>query len=166
MEEDEIDERTEKTLLTRIRKKKIEILKDRLAHLEQIRNQRALEEEIAEAEDDLFRDDDDDEDEDKPDGPDAMITQLLTKAFSSSATAKNPHPPTQNDIFSYVAERSFTDEQLLGMKKKIPGAMLSKLQKLDDEKLVETIQLQSPDFFNSATDKDIARAITILKEVP
>lgn len=167
--EDELDERAIKTLETKIRKSRRKMLEERYARLQEVMEEQRLEEDIAMLEQDIYGSDEDDEQE-TAESPDALLMQLLSKAANAGAPMQQQQgyaygtsqPPPQNVP---PPRRDFTDEELKSMRDRIPKPYLKKLAQMGDEELIETVQIHAPDFFHQASEKSIARAIELVREV-
>lgn len=158
LSDDELEERSIKTLETKIRRSRLRMLQERYKRLQEKHEELLLEEDIHALEQDLYGSDDDG-DEDTPENPDALLMSLLTKALNGGSKST----PRETPILSEPPKKAYTDEELKTFIARVPTKIKKQLAKLDDEQLIEAINLNAPDFYHSADDDSIARTIKILR---
>jgi len=165
MSEEDLEEREVKSLETKIRRSRLNMLKKRYARLQEIQQEQEMEEEIRMLEEDIYGSDEEEEgDESMPETPEAIIMQMLTKKFGGmNGTPQNVTPPQQMPPNSDIQKREFTNEELEGFKAQIPKPYLKKLQAMSDDELLETMQLHQPDFYHQASDDSIKRAVQVIR---
>jgi hypothetical protein len=164
-------------LENQIRTQRIKFLKEKLQRLKANQEEYQLEAQISDLEEDLHKDDDDGDDEEEEgnpqvalnamNNPDALLMQLLTTVLAGQTIKKPEAPPTGYGAgIPQVSppKKHLTDDELRGMKRRIPAPYLKRLRKMSDEKIIEIGRQYAPDFFEQCDDDTIKRAVLIVKE--
>lgn len=164
------DEEREEARLSRarntIRKERIKMLEDEVEELRHQREERKLLREKEMLERDLHEDeyDDEEEEEDDEENPDDIFGGMMGKVIQAIVAAKAAQAmPAPQQAAQPPQKRTYSDEELKAMFEKVPEVYRKKLRQMSDEEIVEQMRAHVPDFFHSADDDTIARAILVVK---
>lgn len=139
-----------------VRRKMLEMRKEKLQRLKEQLEEQQLDEQIADLQD---RIDGDDDEEGVPDGmnPDALIMSIIAQAM-----AKKQQPQAQ-PVAAAPVKLHLSDEQLAEYKQKIPSPVLKKLSKMSAEDIIDYGRQYVPDFFERVDDDTITRAVAMIQ---
>lgn len=134
-----------------VKKMQLDVMRERLEHLQAIQRQRQIQEQIELLEDEIYGDDEDGEPSPLSDNPDVMLLQLFERITSRQQKPADQTPPPSPSIsLSDSQIKAFLDEN-------IPKKYVPELKKLSPEKQLELLQTRFP----SLDEQTARRAVGI-----
>lgn len=150
----ENDDREKSALVRRenaLKRQQLEMMEQRLAHLQELQKMEQMQEKINALEDNLYGD------EEEGESPDSLLYGLLSKAFGVGGQSQPIVPPTPNT----TEQQELSDETLTAMIESVPAAQIAIMRRLDDAELQRLAKQKFP-YLNDAT---IQKAIKLVRGI-